>query len=79
MLAVRYPRPYYDACKLQDKLMQVADNPPPRELANLCKAYATLETLKLRLRMKPAPKPVDVSKDLKPAKRFIMPSPSETA
>ena len=59
---MRYPKPYYDACTLQDKVMEVAANPPPRELANLCKAYATLEGLKLRIRMKPAPKPVDTEK-----------------
>jgi len=74
---MRYPKPYYDSCLLQDKLMQVAENPPPRELANLCKAYATLETLKLRIRMKPAPKAVAVP--LHPGKRKSSPSgPSES-
>ena len=42
--------------------MQLAEAKPLREMANLCKSYATLETLKLRIRMKPAPKSVDVSK-----------------
>jgi len=59
---MRYPKPYYDSCKLQAKIMEAAEGKGNRELANLCKAYATLETLKLRMRMKPAPKPVDVSR-----------------
>lgn len=58
---MRYPKPYYDACKLQGRIMQVLDTLPTKELANVAKGYCTLETLKLRLRMKPAPKPVDVS------------------
>ena len=33
-----------------------------KEVANLAKGYATLEALKLRLRMKGPPKPVDASK-----------------
>lgn len=60
--AMRYPKPYYDACKLQDKLMQVIDVIAPKDLAGVSKGYATLEALKLRIRMKPAPKPIDVSK-----------------
>ena len=47
--------------------MQATASQPIKELANLAKSYATLESLKLRLRMKPAPKPIDVS--VKPAKR----------
>jgi len=59
---MRYPKPYYDACTIQDKLMQVLDVIPPKELSNLAKGYATLEGLKLRIRMKPAPKPIDTTK-----------------
>jgi hypothetical protein len=59
---MRYPKPYYDACRLQAKIMEVLDSVATKDMANICKGYATLELLKLRIRMKPAPKPVDVSK-----------------
>lgn len=42
----------------------------------LARSYAVLEQLKLRLRMKPAPKPVDVS-HLQKAKRVAVSSFSE--
>ncbi len=63
---MRYPKPYYDACKLQDGIMELAGAKPLKEMANLAKSFATVETLKLRIRMKPAPKAVDVSKENKP-------------
>ena len=59
---MRYPKSYYDAGKLQDGIMELAATKPLREMANLAKSYATLEVLKLRLRMKGAPKPVDAEK-----------------
>lgn len=64
-MSMRYPKPYYDACKLQDKIMQASEIQGLKELANLAKSFATLESLKLRIRMKPAPKPIDVSADHK--------------
>ena len=66
---MRYPKPYYDACKLQDGIMQLAEGKPLREFANLAKSYATLEVLKLRIRMKPSPKSVDVSKLVQPRRK----------
>jgi hypothetical protein len=59
---MRYPKSYYDAGKLQDGIMELSAAKPLREMANLAKAYATLEALKLRLRMKGPPKPVDAEK-----------------
>lgn len=58
--------------------MEVSANPPPRELANLCKAYATLECLKLRIRMKPAPKALDTTKLPKTKGRKVELVPSFT-
>ncbi len=66
---MRYPKSYYDSCKLQDAIMELAANKPLREMANLAKSYATLEVLKLRIRMKGAPKPVDAEKVTRPSKR----------
>jgi hypothetical protein len=71
---MRYPKPYYDACKLQDNIMQLAEAKPLREMANLAKSYATLEVLKLRIRMKPAPKAVDVQKQVKTKAKPVLPS-----
>jgi hypothetical protein len=48
---------------------QTVAGQPNNQLASLAKSFATLETLKLRIRMKPAPKAVDVSKDAKPSRR----------
>ena len=59
---MRYSKPYHDACKLQAQIMEARATMPAKELANVCKAYAALEMLKLRLRMKPAPKPIDTTK-----------------
>lgn len=36
-----------------------------KDVASLGKTFVALEMLKLRLRMKPAPKPIDVSKPVK--------------
>ena len=64
---MKYSQPYKDACRIQRKIMEVLDAVATKDLANVAKGYCTLETLKLRLRMKPAPKPVDVSADRKRA------------
>ena len=55
-------KPYRDAVALQDLIVSASKTAPTRELAALGKTFATLEMLKLRLRMKPAPKPVDTEK-----------------
>jgi hypothetical protein len=64
---MRYPKPYYDAIAIQDKIMQLLPATGTKEIANIAKGYATLETLKLRLRMKGPPKAVDALKQ-QPAK-----------
>ncbi len=66
---MRYPKPFYDACKIQDKIMQLLPTTGTKEVANIAKGYATLETLKLRLRMKGAPKPVDAERVIKPSRK----------
>lgn len=60
--SVYYNQPYRDSVALQKLITAAAPTAPVKELASLAKAYATLETLKLRIRMKPAPKPVDTEK-----------------
>jgi len=45
--------------------MEVLDAVANKDLANVAKGYVTLETLKLRLRMKGPPKPVDAEKAAK--------------
>jgi hypothetical protein len=52
---------------IQDKIMELLPTVGTKEVANIAKGYATLETLKLRLRMKGAPKPVDAEKVRKPS------------
>lgn len=56
---MRYPREYFDCCKLQDKIMQTIDAVAPKDLSNHAKGYVALETMKLRIRMKGPPKPVE--------------------
>lgn len=55
-------KPYRDAVALQALITKASTEATPKDLAALGKTFATLEMLKLRLRMKPAPKPVDVAK-----------------
>jgi hypothetical protein len=61
-----------NACRLQEIIMkeaeQTIEGEANKHLANLAKSFATLETLKLRMRMKPAPKAIDTEK-LAAAKR----------
>jgi hypothetical protein len=55
-------KPYRDAIALQELMIKASDGASAKDLAALGKTFATLEMLKLRLRMKPAPKPVDTTK-----------------
>lgn len=55
-------KPYRDALALQELINDRAPTAEAKDLASLGKTFVALEMLKLRLRMKPAPKPVDVSK-----------------
>ena len=59
---MKYSQPYKDACRIQRKIMEVLDAVATKDLANVAKGYCTLEALKLRLRMKGPPKPVDAEK-----------------
>lgn len=57
---MKYSQPYKDAVAIQRRIMHVLDTVAPKDLANVAKGYCSLEQLKLRLRMKGPPKPVDV-------------------
>lgn len=46
----------------------------PTDLAQVARAWSDLESLKLRIKMKPAPKPIDTTK--LPAKTPTKPAPS---
>jgi hypothetical protein len=59
---MKYGEAYRGALKLQRLIMAEAPEAGAKELAMIGKTYASLEILKLRLRMKPAPKPVDTTK-----------------
>ena len=59
---MKYSQTYKDCCKIQRRIMEVLDAVANKDLANVAKGYVTLETLKLRLRMKGPPKPVDAEK-----------------
>lgn len=54
---------YIDALAIQQLVVKDAksDGCTPRERCLLARAFKELEELKLRLKMKPAPKPIDVS------------------
>lgn len=56
-----YSQPYKDALDLQRLISKTAPESTPKDLAALGRSFVALEMLKLRLRMKPAPKPIDVS------------------
>lgn len=62
---MRWTKSYREALLIQAKMMELLPAVGTKEIANLAKGYATLETLKLRLRMKGAPKPVDAEKAAK--------------
>lgn len=68
---MRWSKPYHDAVALQRLTMEAANDPElkPGLLAGVVRAFVELEMLKLRLKMKPAPKPIDTTKLAKPAKK----------
>lgn len=55
-------KPYRDSVALQKQVLAAAKDCETKELSSLVKSFVMLEYLKLRLRMQPAPKPVDVAK-----------------
>ena len=61
---LKYSQPYHDAVEAQRLAMARIRKPETSDktIAQLMRAFVDLEMLKLRLRMKPAPKPIDVSK-----------------
>jgi hypothetical protein len=72
-------RPYRDTVALQQLIMAAAPKAGGKELALMSRAYGSLEMLKLRLKMKPAPKPIDTTKIAPSAKRANgVPNFSET-
>ncbi len=58
-----YKQAYIDAIEIQQLIVGDAKSGEcnPRERCLLARAFKELEELKLRLRMKPAPKPIDVT------------------
>jgi hypothetical protein len=67
-------KPYRQAVALQGRIIDESVKAEGLALANLCKSFATLEMLKLRLRMKPAPKAVDVTVKSKVKPQAIEPT-----
>ena len=61
----QYPPAYKHSVALQRLIMEKAPESEAKDVASLAKSFVALEMLKLRLRMKPAPKPIDVSKPKK--------------
>ena len=59
-----YPPAYKNAVAAQRVAMEriLKAETSDKTIAQLMRAFVDLEMLKLRLRMKPAPKPIDVSK-----------------
>jgi hypothetical protein len=70
-----YPPAYKNAVEAQRVAMARIRNPEcsDKTIAQLMRAFVDLEMLKLRLRMKPAPKPIDVSKPKKQGMPIIAP------
>ncbi len=58
--------------------MQSATDAGAKELAMIGKTFASLEMLKLRIRMRPAPKPIDTTKIVKRQGRGVEQSFTET-
>lgn len=58
-----YAKPYRDAVGLQRLITNSAPDAEAKDLAALAKSFVALEMLKLRIKMRPAPKPIDVAKD----------------
>lgn len=61
---MKYGEVYRGCCAAQRVALARIQNPETdgKTIAQLMASYAKMEMLKLRIRMKPAPKPVDVSK-----------------
>jgi hypothetical protein len=78
---MRYSEPYHNAVALQRAIMASHRTCAPKDLAALGKTFVNLEMLKLRIKMRPAPKPVDVEKlaENKRKRKALTPvEPSET-
>ncbi len=62
---MRYTQPYHNAVELQRLVLGKARDPECKGavLSSLARAFKELEELKLRMRMKPAPKAIDVSRE----------------
>ena len=73
---MRYSKPYHDAVGLQRLITASAPTADPKSLALIGRTFVALELLKLRLKMKGAPKPVDVSKLERNANRTRPNAPS---
>jgi hypothetical protein len=69
-------KPYKDAVDLQRLIVKAAPLAEDKDLAAMTKSFVALEMLKLRLKMKPAPKPIDTTK-AKPAKAGLPSEPLE--
>lgn len=65
---MKYTEAYRDALAIQRLVAKKAKDPevPRKELCLLARAFKEMEELKLRLRMKGPPKPVDVIKSSQP-------------
>jgi hypothetical protein len=76
---MRYSKPYHDAVALQRLTVSNAKDPnvKPALLCGLARAFVELEMLKLRIKMKPAPKPIDTTKLPSKQKRVAVAIPSE--
>lgn len=73
---MKYSVPYHNAVEAQRVAMERIRNPEcsDKTIAQLMRAFVDLEMLKLRLRMKPAPKPIDVSPKVKKTMPSIEPT-----
>jgi hypothetical protein len=55
-------KPYRDAVAIQRLITEASKTASTKDLAQLGRAFVSLEMLKLRINMKPAPKPIDTTK-----------------
>lgn len=56
---------------MQELVTNAAKTAKPSDLSSLTKSFCELELLKLRMKMKPAPKPVDTLKMTKAQKHTV--------
>lgn len=75
---MKFSYAYHTAMKLQRLIDKAADTATPKELSMMGATFAKIEMLKLRLRMKPAPKPIDTTKMAKPTRNTHANGPAET-